>query len=294
LSLTRIKENGRIWLNWLRRDYLHLVPLALLPGVAILARRDWRKAHFYLEIAAWCAPWLVIYLPWFFAPEYYLLPFALGAALLGADLASMHLMLWQNGRWPWRAASLAGLLSAAVLFVFTLPNYVTNARLQLAQDAANSAMLEFVAQNAPADSLLLVNMQPPSEYLDRMGPMLQEVGGRWDIQVEPVDLDEAPAQSWPGRSIVLALPVMENQFYPAVRTAVSEYQSRSRNKTLLASLPPGAEPVFQVRKYFAIFNVDLRYWYCPFTPTWGVCDVPAAPFDRRRFGYGWDVYRLEP
>ena len=305
-TLPWIKENARLWLSWLRRDYLYILPLALLPALDLLHQSLLFKAnpqlgaqiltrlHRLLEIGVWLSAWLLIYLPWIYAPEYYLLPFGLGAALLAVYLLGWHLDGWQTEGMLWRGMTSLAVFGSAVLFALTLPSHWTNARLQLALDAANDEFLQYVVKNLPADSVLLVNLQPPNEYGDRLVVLVQDIYGRQDVEVAHLDLENAPLRLYPGEVIYLALPIVENQFYPSFRIGVFEQDARTWNEKAFGFLNQDPQPVFSGRRLFRSFNVNIRYWYCPFTPTWGKCDVPAAPFDRRRFAYGWDVYRLEP
>jgi hypothetical protein len=85
-SRTHMFDNARIWLDLLLRDYLYLIPLALIPILWWLIRRDIRRIHLIMDSGIWMLAWAAIYIPWQFTQEYYLLPFALGAAIFAALL----------------------------------------------------------------------------------------------------------------------------------------------------------------------------------------------------------------
>ena len=70
---------------WLVRDFAFLLPLLAVTMPSLLGGRPgWRRPVLYACV--WMAGWLAVYLPWPATFEYYLLPFAFGAAALGGTV----------------------------------------------------------------------------------------------------------------------------------------------------------------------------------------------------------------
>lgn len=149
LVVDRMLASARVWFDRLNRDYLYLLPLML--GVLALwgVRREQLRTHVPLSAIAWCAAWVELYLPWIFRVEYYLYPFSLGASVLGAWLADALIQAARRGSWLRRVAGNTALAAGTFLFGLTLPNNVTNARVQLTVDAANADLARYLVHEVP-------------------------------------------------------------------------------------------------------------------------------------------------
>jgi hypothetical protein len=293
-SLARVTENTRIWLDLLMRDYLYLIPLALSPILWWLLRREFQTLHRIFEIGIWMLAWTMIYLPWQFTQEYYLLPFALGAAILAGLLLGENFTLLQQNMVRWRALSGMGLAFASIFFLLTTPSYITKARAQLAIDASNDEMLTHVLENAPQDSVLLINIQEPNEYVGNFITLVQDIGERSDLAVDYFQFQDPVLEGWEGKVITIVSPIVENQFYPSMRMGIFEMPSRTWNQSLLDYLGNQGVLVFQTKQAFRSSLLDTPRAFCFAAPSLTYCQKPHSPLDNRVFGYGWDIYRLEP
>jgi len=285
--LASVVANFRIWLDWLNRDYLYLLPLFVL---ALLGFRAWRpRLAPILMWTIWMAIWLAIYLPWIFTPEYYLLPLALGAALLGAQLVSWALETAQASSRPMRIAGWTTLALSGILWALTLPNSYTNGRLQLAIDSANAEMIAYLSAAMPEDSVVLINLPVDGEYGTRFPGIVETFGDRTDLAVGLLAAEDPESPARDGRGVALVLPVFKNEFYPSVRVGFYGHQTAAPNEAA-RELADGAPPVHRAVRTFRLFNVDAARLFCPVAPQIGYCAVPNTPFDRRLLEYGWEIY----
>ena len=165
--------NGIVrWGGWLLRDFIWLLPMALMVAVWCLVKKRLPRSGLWWLAGVWMAFWLGMYIPWHFAVEYYLLPFAAGTAVLsGVLLVEICGIDPQSGR-LWKGLGIASLVLTGLLLLGTQANSYTDASIQLAQDSANAHVLEYVAENAPQGSQVVVNIQLANEYIEQMQLML--------------------------------------------------------------------------------------------------------------------------
>lgn len=295
LSLTDlelIRSNAAIWADWLLRDYLYL-PFLVVPGLALaVARRSWREFGLQLDLLMWMAAWLAVYLPWQFTPEYYLLPLALGAAILGAVSVQVILGWMAAGRLRKTIGAVA-FGTAALFLALTLPNNITNGQVQLAMDRANSDLLEHIVQSLPAGSVLLINIQEPNEFVGLIPVWLNDLLDRPDIQVDHVRFQDIDSEYGPGRAIFIASPSLENQFYPSVRLGVYESSSNAWNESLEEAWGDDLVKTYETWYRFRSLAIDASCIFHPLLRGFSFCQRPDSPVDTRRFGYGWVLYRYE-
>jgi hypothetical protein len=292
-SRVHMLENARIWIDLLLRDYLYLLPLALLPILWWMIKRDIRLLHLLVEICVWMLAWAAIYIPWQFTQEYYLLPFALGAATLVAVLLHGNLAILQQAKVPWRVLGMTGLALASILFLLTTPSLYTKARAQLAVDAANDEMLHYVLDNAPENGVVLINIQDPNEYVGHFITLVNVIGDRPDLEVENFQFQDSAAEGWTD-GVTIVSPIVENQFYPSMRMGVFEMPSRTWNQSLLEFMGEQGERQSQIRNTFRSALIDTPRVICFLTPSLKYCQVPHSPLDNRVFAYGWDIYSFLP
>jgi hypothetical protein len=68
--------------------------------------------------------------------------------------------------------------------LLTLPNNYTNAAVQIAIDDSNDQLLQFVRAETPANATILLNIQETNEYVKHFILLVNEIGGRADLQIE--------------------------------------------------------------------------------------------------------------
>lgn len=293
-SLIWLFSKFRLWVDWLLRDFLYLLPMALTALLIV-----WRKAYhskipFLLESLAWIAIWVGVYIPWVYTQEYYLLPMSLGAAVLCGQLFSLNWDLLQS-KTALRFTAVVGYAVSGLLLLALIPSLVTNARLQLALDHANAQMLEYLVNHTAPGSQVWINIQEPNEYYERIQTWVQVLKGRSDLEVDYFHFQDLETARQDGRPVWIVSPYMENQFFPSVRMGIFEHMSRLWNESLFAYLNEqgqDTQPAQAYREAFRSFNVDPLRFFCPLTPDLGYCDVPNAPADRRVFAYGWLIYPI--
>jgi hypothetical protein len=293
-SRTHIITNARIWLDLLQRDYLYLIPLSVLPLLWWLYKRDIHRLHLFLDIGVWMLAWMVIYIPWQFTQEYYLLPFTMGAAILVAALIEGNFAVLRRDKILWQVLLAIPLAFALILFLLTIPSLYTKARAQLAVDASNDEMLHYVLENAPENGVVLINIQDPNEYVGHFITLVNVIGDRPDLEVEHFQFQDPAVEGWTDEVITIVSPIMENQFYPSMRMGVFEMPSRSWNESLLEYMGDQGELKSQIRNTFRSALIDTPRVICFLTPSLKYCKVPHSPIDNRVFAYGWDIYSFLP
>jgi hypothetical protein len=288
LELGRIASNTLHWLVWIGRDYAYLVPLLCLATYPLIRKRQAEAGLLLVNALVWALGWLVIYLPWVWVVEYYLLPFALGAAVAGG-MALGHAFRFfreMDGRgrtWAW----LLGLLSA-ILFLITLFNNGSNAAIQLAVDRADARAMSYVAENAPPGSTVLLNILYPNDYTEMFGPYLAEVLGRPDLQAGYLHPDQHPS----GPVMVVA-PNIVNQPAQTVRLGLVEATQDFWNSRLPNYFGQDLPPAWEMEDHFRLVMFDLPRLVCPLAPGSDYCKLTLPVFDLRPFRYGWSIYRTE-
>jgi hypothetical protein len=238
------------------------------------------------------ALWFLLYLPYRFTPEYYLLPFSLGASVLAGLLVLQAVQPLQAPLWRGRAFGWAAVAAGAGLFLLTIPNNLSNAAIQLAVDEANADMLRFVAESAPRGARVLVNIRLDSEYLWNVGPLLGTVYGRRDLEVLPYPA--AGGDPWEdGRPTFIVSPFAENIPYPSVRLGIPEAESRQWEAALQEELGGRLDLQGESRGQARLAIVDAPRLICLAWGELGYCQRRNAPFDTRRFATGWRIYALD-
>ncbi len=222
-----IRTNVGIWADWLLRDYLYLGVLGVAALAATAARRAWVEVGLLVDCLIWMGVWLAVYLPWQFTPEYYLLPLAMGAAGFGAVSIGILVRLARQASTLPRLVAWPTLAVALLFFATTLPNNLTNARVQLAVDRANGELLAYATGRLPIGSLLVINIQEPNEYVTHFPTWVQQLLGRPDITVDTFRGEDPVPAGGADRPVFIASPVVENQFYPSVRLGVYESTARA-------------------------------------------------------------------
>lgn len=284
--------NGLVrWGGWIMRDYLWLVPLLLVGAAFLLINRRWPASWLWWFAMVWMAAWLGLYLPWYFVVEYYLLPFAAGAAILAGVLIVETMNMLKNVSPGWRVSAAAALGLSAVLFVGTLANNAASASLQLAQDDANAGALRYVAENAPDGSAVIVNIQFTNEYVEQMQLMLKDFYNRPDLYFayyQKQDLTQL-VQQYP--AVLVLVPELENQPLMTVRTGLIEPTQQHWNSSLLPLLSDSWQAVYQVTRSPRLLTVDYPRLLCPVIYRENYCSGVSGLVDFRTFLYQWTVYQ---
>src|SRR5262245_43315126 len=223
---------------WLARDFAFLVPLLVAAAVALrYARPESRRAALYACV--WMLGWLAVYAPWPATFEYYLLPFAFGAALFAGLVAGSLVAACRNRAAVMRRrVAWSALAASALLWAPAVVNAATDGRVQLAVDRANADLVEFLG-GLPAASRIVVNTLHRNEYLYELPLHLAEIVRRPDLVVQHVGVFTA-GDRVPG-GVFVVTPRMANQPGPTVRIALYEAGVRRDATRLREMLADGGE-----------------------------------------------------
>ena len=308
-TVQRIIASTVRWSGWLIRDFAFLVPLVLSALILWFALRQkkttvsnpspqagFQDAPLLLDAFIWMAAWIVVYLPWVFMQEYYALPFSFGAALAAGLAIGWLVDQLQRRQVAWRVFSGAILGLATLLWLVTLPTNLSNARIQLAVDDANTRLLTGLADHAAQGSTVLVNIQVANEYVEQMALYyLPKVYSRPDLVVVPYQSQPlGDGSEYHRPDVILAMPQVEHQPLLSVRMGLYEPTQKDWNADLLARLTPDWVMGTLIQNQFQLLIVDLPRLFCPLIRTRLFCSVPSPLLDQRLFSYGWALYQIQP
>jgi hypothetical protein len=276
--------------GWLLRDFPYLFPLLAYAGWIVLRTRRWSGGPFFWEGLVWMAGWVMVYLPWPFTNEYYLLPAAVGCSLAAGAVvggATANLRASQG-----RSAAAIGLTLATLGLLATLPNNLVAGRIQLAVDRSNAAVIDSIVKEVPFGARVVVNMQEHREYFDQMEIALKLLLGRSDLDIVDLQGDLA-SKLVPGPApTYLLTPSVSGIPYFAVRIGVGEAETRVWNERVQKALSVELPVAFDFRERFSWLNVNPPALLCPFFPGTVYCHEARPVLERGEFSYGWTMYRL--
>lgn len=277
------------WGGWMLRDYVWLLPMGIMVLVGCVIKRRWPRSGLWWLAGVWMAFWLALYLPWHFAIEYYLLPFAAGTAVLsGVMLVEIINFLKLPGRlWKWM--SIATLSLTALLLLATQANSFTDASIQLAQDAVNSRVLEYVVKNAPEGGRVVVNIQLANEYIEQMQLMLANFYRRPDLELVNYQGEDLSLLKTQSHATYFLLANLSNQPKMTVRMGLDESSLQVWNAGVLPSLSSWQE-VFQVTENRHILSVDFPRLLCSVIYRENYCSAGTGLVNYKLFHYQWTVY----
>jgi hypothetical protein len=279
------------WAGWLLRDFPYVLPLLVYLGWETVRDRGQKPPPLVWEALIWIGAWVIVYLPWGFTNEFYLLPATLGAAVLSGAVAD-RLILGpvSAGRWS-RSIRMGTAALAVVGLIITLPNNMTAARVQLTVDRVNSQAVAAIAETLPEGGLLLVALPETSEYLAEIRIHLSELNGRPDLVVRP--WADPLTEEIQGRreDVYLLVPWIAGQPYFGVRVGFGEGEA-AMGQALLAGLDGTVVPLFRIERSFTRLNVSPPALLCPLIARSAYCAEARLFVERETFSYGWRLYSL--
>jgi hypothetical protein len=277
------------WGGWILRDYIWLLPMTLIVVIWCLAKRRWPKSGLWWLAGIWMAFWLGMYIPWHFAVEYYLLPFAAGTAVLAGVLLVEILGFLKHPGLLWKWVGIGTLSLTALLLLVTQANSFTDASIQLAQDAANSSVLEYLVDNAPLDSLVVVNIQLANEYIEQMQLMLANFYQRSDIQLVNYQGEDLTLLKSQSHTTYFLLAELTNQPKMTVRMGLDEPSLQVWNASVEPALSSWNQ-VYQVSGNPHILTVDFPRLLCSVINRGNYCISGVGLVNYKQFHYQWSVY----
>lgn len=287
ISIGQLIASGTRWAGWLMRDYLYLLTLFLILGIVLIRREKVPYLQVVVDMFVWMIVWVAVYLPWNFMTEYYMLPFAFGAAILAGSVLG-DVAVWRDRLTRW----VGGI--SVVLIIITLVNNYTSAGIQLTVDSMNDRLMNTITR-LPYGSMVLINIQSHNEYTDQIQMQLDARFGREDMQFQLFNPNVAlPPACQPGNCFVVT-PVVENQPLLTVRMGVHEPTQKGWNDSLTAYLAnhAGWKEFDSFLGSTRMLAVDLPRLFCAVIETRSFCATPSPLLDTRSFQYGWKIYEQE-
>ncbi len=293
LSFSHFLASILRWAGWLIHDFSYIVPLVIILLIVYLFEKRLLQSALLFNTLVWMGAWVVAYLPWALMAEYYMLPFTVGISVFGGILIPQAVEKLTSPDRRKRMGVGIGLGFSVLLLLVTLMNNVSNPRIQLAVDAANSEMLGYVIGNIPPNSAVWVNIQGPNEYTDEIEMHLAKVKDRPDINFDIFKFQTVAIKddSNPQNYYIIA-PEIINQPLLVVRLGVQESSQKNWNGSLQGYMGDNWKTVYATEHHFRLLNIDLPRLFCPFMRFLNYCSSPVPSIDRRIFSYGWKVYNL--
>lgn len=275
------------WAGWLVRDHTYLTIIIMLVIVLLVIRRGLSQLQLALDMVIWMVAWVAVYLPWNYMTEYYMLPFAFGAACF-AGVVLGDPAVWRS----LPIKMLAGL--AVMLLIVSSVNNITTARIQLLVDSTNSQMLNDLAKLSPA-SIVYLNIQSANEYTDQIAMQLAKRYNRSDIVVQLFNSAMGIPKSCQISTCFIVTPQVDNQPLMTVRMGVFEPTQDGWNEDLQKYLKnlSGWEKDLVLIDSFQMLSVDFPRLFCGLIETRAFCATSSSFLDTRQFQYGWTVYKLD-
>jgi hypothetical protein len=292
LALNELLANVARWGVQLSFYFPYLLPVVILIILfSVWRKKPWMENAMVLWVI-WSLGWLGVLIPWGFAETYYLLPFGLGVAItigLFVPKVIQHLAGFQK---PKKITLLTLLGITFLLWLITLPNYVTSARMQLLIDRINQQMISDTAERLPNGGRALVNIQVDNEYVYNIELSLRNRYGRRDIIFNNVDSNNLDSLMEMVDTLLL-VPKIENQPNLTVRMGVQESTQDFWNDQVIHRKNIDLDRIEQFQGEFRLMNINLPVLACPLIGEVGFCTDPDPLIDTRTFSYGWDIYQIK-
>ena len=240
----------------------------------------------------WSLLWYGILIPWEYAELYYLLPFGFGISIILGIIIPPILKLINSGQKIQHRLIMVLSILACVLFVLTLPNYVTDANTQLTFDQINDDMLAFLTDYASNDETIYINIQRSNEYSEKLEVYLREHYQLREITYDNIDAELMETIDEETGAVIL-MPFIKNQPRLTVRAGVEEAYQRQWNEKLLETTESKREPIEEFERSFRISNINLPVLICPILGNRGFCENPDPIIDTRLFVYGWEIFEIK-
>ena len=276
---------------WLVRDFAFLLPLLALGGWSVIHSRA-ASRQLLVYAGLWMAGWLAVYVPWPATFEYYLLPFAFGAAALGGALIGDTWERVAGDRSSVRrCVAWSVLTTTTLLWGLTVANAIADARVQLSVDRANADLVEFLA-TVPARSRIVVNIARVNEYVAELPMHLAEVKQRPDVSVTY----GASAASDPTPAVPLFVATPEMAYSPVPTVRIAPLAPTAVDVEATPGAAGRAALVYRGRRQAKVLELGVHRWLCGLSAL-PIFDATYCPSDRgvfywQTFSYGWQVHRL--
>jgi len=282
------------WTTQFAFYFLYLIPVATIILLLFFNKSKLKKQELFNlhQWIGWCLLWFAILIPWEYAELYFLLPFGLGSAIL-IGLASP--LIWkgikENNKIK-RFSIITLCIMAGLLFLLTLPNYLTDANTQLTLDRINHELLVYAVNHLPEGGSVFTNIETSNEYSEKLELFLREHYHRNDITYGNINAQRLENLGDETGAIIL-MPFIENQPRLTVRAGIEEIYQSPWNTKMLQATEGNREQLTSISDSFQIFNINLPILVCPLLGEIGFCENPDPVIDTRLLTYGWEVYQIK-
>ena len=294
VDLSALVQKVMRWATQFAFYFHYLLPFILVVLLLFIFKKQFTKKerqNLY-RWGVWWVLWFAILIPWEYAELYYLLPFGFGSAMLiGVVIPPICQSIKTNRRFK-RYSILVLSIIAAILFILTLPNYLTDAKTQLTFDQVNYEMLTYAVRHASKDSAIYTNIQTSNEYSEKLEVYLREHYRLDDIIYSNVDGELLETLNDQVNAFVL-MPYIDNQPRLTVRAGVEEDYQKNWNENMLSETEGNRVLLESFSGSIQLTNVNLPILICPIIGEIGFCEDPDPILDARIFTYGWDIYQIE-
>jgi hypothetical protein len=282
------------WITQFAFYFHYMVPFALLLIVLLLVKTPLTKKESFnlYRWGIWWALWFLILIPWQYAELYYLLPFAFGGVMLIGLIAPNILSALKSEKLFTRIISWILAVLVVVLFILTLPNYLTDANTQLTFDRVNNQMLTYIVNQTSKNSTIFVNIQTSNEYSEKLEVMLRQHYHLTDITYNHIgnELMDTITEN-PGALILM--PFIKNQPRLTVRAGVEEAYQDQWNQVFFTETEGQRQSLQTFESSFRLTNVNLPVLICPILGDRGFCQEPEPLIDSRILTYGWEIFQIK-
>lgn len=294
LSLKTLIETLARWMTLFAFYFHYLIPLGAAIILVFIFKNtvDKRALLDIYRWITWCLLWFAILIPWSYAELYFLLPFGLGSAIvIGLIIPHIVKAIKQSQKFA-RVTLITLSVITGILFLLSLPNYITDANTQLTFDQINQQMLVYAVKYIPQDGTAYTNIESSNEYSERLEQTLKEHNSRTDITYGNIDsqrlnslVDET--------GVIILMPYIINQPRLTVRAGVEEVYQTRWNERMLEETRDARVHLNSFSNRFRLLNVNLPILICPILGEIGFCENPDPIIDTRIFTYGWEVIQIK-
>lgn len=242
-----------------------------------------------VDSVLWMVGWVAVYLPWTFVVNYYLLPFVAGGAFLTAYSLKRLVRCSTEGEGGSKVLYLAMVLLVGMAVVPSLAVSFSDGGIQLTVDEVNAGILDYVEDELPTNTRLLVNIPDRNEYVFEMSHHLEVFRDRSDIQLDITQF-QSDLQEGTRSPIAILNPIVDNQPLITVRMGVHEPTLNQWNRQLMAFMGADYRLDYERTGEFPLLRLNFPSLLCGVLPIGEYCRVKPPSLDARTFRYGWEVY----
>jgi len=289
LELKNLLSNVLRWTHLLIHYFPYLFPAMIGFLILLTGNRKPKIGSILIGMvfaAIWSTFWFGIYLPWSFSEAYYLLPFSFGVSIF----TGLYIYGIFSKKVPANFMQRALALLSCLLFLLTIPNLITNGKIQIAMDKVNQEMLKYVSKSLDQNGRVLVNIQESNEYLQGIHYFLADYYERDDIATSPyVTGYDAGKES----QVFVLVPLVTNQPILTPRMNIIEDSQKEWNETLHNDLKDVKYEKAVFIEEFRLFNINLTNLLCPILGERNYCNFHEPVFDTRIFSYQWEIIKMK-